>query len=87
MRGNNSAVYDAASGRVVDIPFAVSGATSNHANFNPIEFRANSRLVVFAGMRDERDGDMGAHYYEFTGHEFRHILTIPDDGTFSGCTR
>lgn len=81
------AVYDALTGRVTDIPFSICCAQPSAPNFNAIEFRPNSRLVIFAGMRNEQPGDMGAHFYEFTGAGFRHLLSVPDDGTFSGSRR
>ncbi len=41
--------------------------------FNPIEFRADSRLIVFSGLRNEKDGDDGAHFYQFENGRFVHI--------------
>ncbi|MDP3818295.1 MAG: hypothetical protein Q8Q57_04775 [Methylotenera sp.] len=43
-----------------------------------LDFRINSRLIVAAGRINEGD-EYGAHFYEFTGSEFKHIKTIPID--------
>lgn len=32
--------------------------------FRPIEFPLNSRLIVFSGARNEKEGDIGAHFYK-----------------------
>lgn len=40
-----------------------------------LEFRANSRLLVMAGLINE-EGTYGAHFYEFTGQGFRRVKTI-----------
>lgn len=41
-----------------------------------LEFRLNSRLLVTAGIMNE-EGVHGAHFYEFTGGNFKHLLTVP----------
>lgn len=41
-----------------------------------LAFRADSRLLVAAGVVDER-GEYGAHFYEFTGKAFKLVRTIP----------
>lgn len=77
------AIYDAETGRVVSIPFSICCDQASSANFNRIVARLDSRLVVFAGLRNE-EGQMGAHFYAFDGRALRFIKTIPDDGTFRG---
>lgn len=76
------AAINLATGRVVQIPFSICCAKTGDPRFNPIEFRPNSRLIIFAGLRNEEES-MGAHYYEFDGHEFRFLITVPDDGMFA----
>jgi hypothetical protein len=76
------AVIDVATGEVTWLPFSVCCATSVDPGFQPINFKPNSRLVVFAGLRNEQQ-PMGAHFYWFDGREFRFIATVPDDGSFS----
>lgn len=83
----SGAIYDAATGRVTDFPFTICCAEPASLSFNSVEFRRDSRLVIFAGLRNEREGDMGAHFYEFTGTEFRFLRTVPNDGRFAGATR
>ena len=41
-----------------------------------IMYRTNSRLFIAAGLINEAC-EHGAHFYEFTGREFKHIKTIP----------
>ncbi len=36
----------------------------------PIDFRPDSRLIVFIGERNEKPGDDGTHYYEFKDGKF-----------------
>jgi hypothetical protein len=40
-----------------------------------LEFRTNSRLLVAAGMINEK-GKYGAHFYEFTGRGFKPLKTV-----------
>lgn len=71
------AIVSAKTGAVFHLPFSVccwKGPMDEH--FNNIDFRINSRLVVFAGLINE-DGTHGAHFYEFTGTDLKHIKTIP----------
>jgi len=41
----------------------------------PIEFRLDSRLIVFVGERGERPDDQGTHYYEFRDGKFVYITS------------
>ena len=45
--------------------------------FQPIEFRLNSSLIVFSGLRNEKEGDNGAHFYKFENGRFVHLRSIP----------
>jgi hypothetical protein len=45
-------------------------------NFQPIEIRLNSKLIVFSGARNEKDGDIGAHFYKFENGRFVHIRSV-----------
>jgi hypothetical protein len=76
------AAFDTATGEVIWLPFSVCCAMSTDPGFQPINFKPNSRLVVFAGLRNEQQ-PMGAHFYWFDGREFHFITTAPDDGSFS----
>ena len=72
------AVIDANTGKVYWFPHTICcwNETNRDEDFKPIEFRPNSRLIVFTGLRDEKDGDQGAHFYEFDGKRFKLIRTI-----------
>jgi hypothetical protein len=76
------AVIDAATGEIIWLPFSICCFASVDPGFQPINFKPNSRLVVFAGLRNEQQ-PMGAHFYWFDGREFHFITTVPDDGSFS----
>jgi hypothetical protein len=65
------AVIDANTGRVYWVPFTICCWPDSVDR--PIEYRLHSRLLIFSGLRDEKDGDGGVHYYEFTGHNFVQI--------------
>ena len=69
------AVIDANTGNVYWLPHSTCCWDQIDDNFEPIEFRLNSRLIIFSGLRDE-DGDNGAHFYEFKEGKFIHIKSI-----------
>ena len=69
------AVVNAQSGDVVFLPFSVCcSSRSAEPGFNPIEFRPDSRLVIFSGQRNEEGLD-ASHFYEFTGAEFKFVTS------------
>lgn len=46
----------------------------------PLAFRLDSRLIVLTGARgetDEREGEVGVHFYEFRNGRFRHLHAAP----------
>jgi hypothetical protein len=45
--------------------------------FQPVLARLNSTLIVLSGLRDERAGDQGAHFYSIEGGHFVHVRDIP----------
>lgn len=67
------AVVSLKTGRVVFLPGSICCWNGEGEN---LEFRINSRLLVAAGVINE-ESEHGAHFYEFTGREFRHLKTIP----------
>ncbi|SEE40833.1 hypothetical protein SAMN05519104_6023 [Rhizobiales bacterium GAS188] len=75
------AVIDVATGEITWLPFTICCAMSVDPGFQAINFKPNSRLVVFAGLRNEQQ-PMGAHFYWFDGREFHFITTVLDDGSF-----
>lgn len=48
----------------------VSGGKEVHDDFQGIDFRKDSRLVVMSGERNEK-GDMGQHFYVPEGGKLR----------------
>lgn len=69
-------VIDAKTGRVYWWNFTVCCWEDADEDFNPIEFRANSRLLVFSGLRNEK-GEKGAHFYKFENGRFIFIKSLP----------
>lgn len=71
------AVIDARTGKVYQWDFSICCWDSiADDNFNPIEFRLNSRLIVFSGARNEEEGDTGAHFYKFENGRLVHLRSI-----------
>jgi hypothetical protein len=70
------AVIDAQTGKVYWWNFSVCCWENFDENFKPIDFRLNSRLIVFSGLRNEKEGDQGAHFYKFENGRFVFIKTV-----------
>ena len=70
------AVIDAKTGRVSSFPHTICCWESVDEKFQPIEFRLNSSLIVFSGLRNEKEGDNGAHFYKFQNGKFVHVRSI-----------
>ena len=68
-------VISARTGTVYSVPFSICCWSSE---VDAIEFRLNSRLLIFRGVRNEneKDGESDTHYYEFRKGLFRFIKTI-----------
>ncbi len=69
------AVIDQRAGRVVPLPFTICCSAVHDDGFRAINFRQDSRLIVFTGLRNE-EGAEGAHFYTFDGHRFTFITTV-----------
>jgi hypothetical protein len=69
------AVIDAFTGQVTFLPFSICCAENTDDKFDPIEHHADSRLVIFTGLRNE-EGVNGAHFYLFEKGRFVHLKTI-----------
>ena len=68
------ALIDAKTGRIYQLPFTICcWGDGVGDDFNPIEFRLDSKLIIFSGARDEKDGDVGKHYYIFDKSSFKLI--------------
>lgn len=72
------AVIDAQTGHVYWWNFTVCCWRSIDDNFEPIEFKRNSRLIVFSGARNEKEDDIGTHFYKFESGHFVHLRSIID---------
>lgn len=70
------AVIDKKTGKVIPLPFTICCKQDESESANAIDFRANSRLIIFNGLRNE-EGANGAHYYYLKGGRFVFVKTIP----------
>lgn len=71
----NAGIVEAATGKITDVPFSISGWRRTHDDFAAVEFRHNSRLVVFNGALNEESDTMGRHYYVLENGELKHVAT------------
>lgn len=72
------AVIDAKTGKVYWWNFSICcWGHDVDDNFQPIEFRLNSKLIVFSGARNEKEGDNAAHFYKFENGRFIHLRSLP----------
>ena len=76
------AIIDAPTGKVTFLPFNVCCSKSSDPNFSAIEFRIESRLLIFTGMLSENT-PIAKHFYHFDGASFHSIGMIGDDGNLS----
>ena len=75
------AVIDVKTGKVYWWGFSTCcWGSDTDDKFNPIEFRLDSRLIVFSGLRNEKEGDDGAHFYRFDDGRFVHIRSVLKPG-------
>jgi hypothetical protein len=72
------AVIDAKTGKISWLPGSVCCWEGFDDNFEPIEFRLNSRLIILSGFINESENGDGldSHFYEFKNGKFIHIKTI-----------
>lgn len=70
------AVVDAKTGRAYWWNFTVCCWPNVDDKFQPIEYRLNSKLIVFSGARNEKEGDVGAHFYKFDRGRFVHVRSV-----------
>jgi hypothetical protein len=68
-------LIDARTGRVYWIPFTVCcWGTDVDNNFRAIEFRPDSRLIIFTGARNEEGN--GTYFYKFENNRFRLVYSV-----------
>jgi len=68
------AVIDANTGKVTWFPHSICCWPGDVDR--PIQYRLSSRLVIFYGVRNEKEGDNGTHYYEFKDGKFVHLKSV-----------
>lgn len=68
-------------GKVVKVPFSISGWREYHDKFEPVEVRPDSRLIVFLGARNEAL-PLGYHYYVLERGKLKFLRTVANDGNF-----
>lgn len=75
-------LQDARSGRIIRMPFTISNWHETEDNFEAIVTRANSRLIVFRGERNE-EGVNGVHYYTLQSNgSLKHLHSDDTEGNF-----
>lgn len=68
------ALLDARTGRIIEL-FTISGWHEVSDDFDPVVSRANSRMIVFRGARNEK-GIVGNHFYLIEdGGKLKHLYT------------
>ena len=73
----NGAAIDVRTGKVSWIDFSICcWGTDVDDNFEAINFRLDSKLIIFSGLRNEKEGDEGAHFYKFENGRFVFIKTV-----------
>ena len=70
------AVIDANSGDVHWFPHTICCREETDDKFRPIDYRLDSRLIVFVGERNEKTGDDGTHFYDFRDGKFVHVKSV-----------
>lgn len=70
------AVIDARTGKVFWLPFPVGQTSEVDEDFRPVEFRLDSKLIVFSGVRVDRDEPEGARFYKFENGRFKFLKFI-----------
>lgn len=69
------AAIDARTGRVGWLPGTV--CCWPVAVEDPLAFRLDSALLAVTGLRNEKEGDQGTHYYRIEGLRFVHVRDVP----------
>ena len=75
-------ILDLKTGNTVKFDFAsISGWREYHDAFEPVEAKPDSRLIVFAGARNEKAPN-GYHYYVLERGRLRFLRTVETGGDF-----
>lgn len=79
-------LLDARSGRIIEL-FTISGWHEISDDFDPVVSRADSRLIVFRGARNEA-GIVGNHFYLVEdGGKLKHLHTQDTEANFETSPR
>lgn len=70
------AIIDVRSGRVTWTPGSICCWTSEDNSIEPVQFRPDSSLLVLTGLRNEKEGDNGIHYYRIEGSRLVHLKDV-----------
>jgi hypothetical protein len=70
------AAIDLNTGTVAWFPGTICCWAETDDKFEPVRYKLTSRLIVFSGERNEKDGDDGQHYYELKDGKFVHVLSV-----------
>jgi hypothetical protein len=69
------AIMNVRTGQVFSLPFTICCWNETHDDFEAIEFRPNSRMVMFSGRRNKK-GVTGYHFYVLRRDRLRFLRTI-----------
>jgi hypothetical protein len=72
------AAINARSGRVTFLPATICClGSAGDADTDKIAFRLDSTLFVLTGKRNEKEGDLAAHFYRMDRDQFVHVRDVP----------
>ena len=69
-------IIDVRSGRVIWTPGSICCWTTRDNSIEPVRFRPDSSLLILTGLRNEKEGDNGAHYYRIEGSRLVHLKDV-----------
>ena len=70
------AIIDVLSGRVTWTPGSICCWDIDDAAIEPVQYRIDSHLLVLTGLRNEKEGDNGIHYYRIEGSRLVHLEDV-----------
>lgn len=66
-------IVDVRSGKINWSPGTICCWHDDNEAFEPVRFRLDSRLLILSGLRHEKEGDDGDHYYKIEGSRLVHL--------------
>ena len=70
------AIVDARTGKVYWFPFPIGQNYEVDEDFRPVEFRLDSKLIIFSGFRVDTDEAAGERFYKFENGRFKFLKFI-----------